>query len=98
MNANNLIELMIGLTALVSFVYRISQLESKVYRNIHSLEDKIHVKLNHLDNKLAIHIADYSAKKEMQDYQVHGLHEKVDHKFDRCWSEIKQTRKSCEAE
>lgn len=96
MNANNLIELMIGLTALVSFVYRISQLESKVYRNIHSLEDKLHVKLNHLDNKLAIHIADYSAKKELQDYQIHGLDEKIGHKFNRCWDEIKELKKDNE--
>lgn len=92
MDTINLIELMIGLTALVSFIYRISQLEAKVYRTIHSLEDKLHVKLNHLDNKLAIHVADYSAKKELQDYQIHGLNEKVDHKFKRCWDEIKHKK------
>lgn len=96
MNANNLIELMIGLTALVSFVYRISQLEAKLYRTIHALEDKLYTKINHLDNKFAIHNADYSAKKEWQDYQIHGLHEKVDHKFDRCWEEIKELKKANE--
>jgi hypothetical protein len=92
MNANNLIEIMIGLTALVSFVYRLSQLEAKLYRTIHTLEDKLYTRINHLDNKFAIHVADYSAKKEWQDYQIHGLHEKVDHKFDRCWDEIKELK------
>lgn len=85
----NLVEILVGLTALVSFIYRISQLETKLYQAIEAKEDKLLDRLNLLDNKFAIHLSNYIAKNEMQDYQIHGLNEKIDHKFSRCWDEIK---------
>lgn len=89
MNAENLIEVLVGLTALISFIYRISQLESKIYQTVNSKEDRLLERINKIENKFAIHLSNYIAKNEMQDYQLHGLNEKLDHKFNRCWDEIK---------
>ena len=84
-----LIEILVGLTALISFTYRIYQLESKIYRNIDSIEDKFTKWFNDLNNDLAVHLTNYEARKEMQDYLINALNEKIDHKFQRCWEEIK---------
>lgn len=89
MNAENLIEIFVGLTALISFVYRISQLESKIYQKIDSIEDKLLDRIVNQENKFQVHLSNYFAKNEMQDFRIHGLDEKFSHKFTRCWDEIK---------
>lgn len=85
----NLIEVLVGLTALVSFIYRISQLESKLYKSIDFVEDKLTERINKQENKFAVHLSNYFAKMEMHDYRIHSLDEKINHKFGRCWDEIK---------
>lgn len=89
MSTDNLIEILVGLTALVSFVYRISQLEAKIYKSIDSQEAKVLDRINKLENKFSVHLSNYLFKNEMQDYHIHALNEKLDHKFRRCWDEIK---------
>ncbi|MEM9926765.1 MAG: hypothetical protein AAF915_23960 [Cyanobacteria bacterium P01_D01_bin.50] len=89
MNFKDSIELLIGLAAIAGFIYKASLLESKVYQTIDSSEDKINEKINQLNKKFEVHVTSYSAKKEMQDYLISAFNEKYDHKFNRCWSEIK---------
>ena len=90
MNPDNLIEVLVGLTALISFIYRISQLEAKLYKTVDSIEDKLLERISQLENKFGIHLSNYFAKNEMQDYRIHSLDEKIKHKFERCWDEIKK--------
>ena len=92
MNFKDSIELLIGLAAIAGFIYRASQLESKVYQAIDSSEDKINEKINQLNNRFEVHVADYFAKKEMQDYLINAFNERSDHKFTRCWNEIKELK------
>lgn len=93
MNLENLIEIFVGLTALTSFIYRISQLEAKLYKTIDSIEDSLTERIGKQENKFSIHLSNYFAKIEMLDFRIHGLDEKFSHKFGRCWDEIKELKK-----
>lgn len=90
MNAKDFIEILVGISALVSFTYKISQLETKIYRTIDSTKDILLDRIIQQENKFAIHLSNYFARNEMQDYLIHALDEKIDHKFSRCWTEIKE--------
>ena len=73
------LEIAIAITALIGFIYRLTQIESKIYQEI-----------NLIKNRQSIHLADYAARKEHQDYLIHGYKELIEHKFKRCMDEIKQ--------
>lgn len=88
MNLEHIIEIFVGLTVLISFVYRLSQLETKIYQKINFVDDKLSKQFNDLDKKFGIYFSNYLSKNEMQDYLIHALEEKLDHKFKRCWDKI----------
>lgn len=96
MNIENSIEFLVGLVTLIGFIYRISQVQSKLYQAIDSTGDELSKRVNKLEKEFSIHVSDNSARDEMRDFRIHGLNEKIDHKFKRCWDEIKiLTNKAC---
>ena len=91
MNNNN-IELVLGILALIGTIYRIFKVESAIYDAIDELKDSFNSQsaLSHLDFR--VHLATYQERKEQVDYRIHGLEEKIDHKANRLFDEIKQIK------
>ena len=79
MNIKLGLEIAIAITTLIGFTYRIYQIEAKIYQEI-----------NFIKSQLSIHLTDYAARKEHQDYLIHGYKDLINHKFQRCMDEIKQ--------
>ncbi|MEM7554086.1 MAG: hypothetical protein AAF378_08295 [Cyanobacteria bacterium P01_A01_bin.84] len=93
-----IIEIAIGTFTLIAFIYKIIQVESRIYKEIDSTGDITSSRLNALENSLNIHITDCAARNDHRDYMIHGLNEKIDHKFNRCWDEIKHLEKDLNKE
>jgi len=75
---NNALTIILGLIAVIGAIYRLAQVEANIISKITSL-----------DKRIDVHLAEYSSKKELIEYRLHGNDELIDHKFGRCWNEIK---------
>lgn len=84
------IELVLGVFALAGIIYRIARIETAIYKAIDDLKDNHVDRLNRIEANLAIHLKEYEGHEEMTLYRINQLNEKTDHKFNRCWSELKQ--------
>lgn len=83
------IQIILGILALIGIVYRVARLQSEVYEAIDDLGDALSEQINLIINEFRIHVAVYKERKEQVDYLIHGLDEKINHKFDRLHQEIK---------
>ncbi|MBW4642929.1 MAG: hypothetical protein KME23_08025 [Goleter apudmare HA4340-LM2] len=81
---NNL-DIVLGLLAIAgmfaSTIWKLAVVKAQLEKEIDTVKDD-----------LRIHLTEYSGKKEFLDYHLHSLNEKIDHKFNRCWSEIRQNQ------
>lgn len=88
------IEIILGLAALISIIWRVAQAEKRVYDHIKDSDRNLEKQLEHtkellyqrldsLERKLDLHSVDMGNKQEFDDYRIHGLNEKIDHKFKR---------------
>lgn len=80
------------LTPIAGTIWWLAEIKSQIYQNISaSLLDR-DKRINELETKIVIQLEIYDERKEFVDYQLHGLNEKLNHKFQRCMDEIKTIR------
>jgi hypothetical protein len=75
---NNALTIILGLLGVIGAIYRLAQIEANIIS-----------KISAIDKKIDIHLTEYNSKKELIEYRLHGHDELIDHKFGRCWNEIK---------
>jgi len=68
--------------SLIGIIYRVAKLEEKINDRIQSVEAR-----------LDIHVKEYQIRREWVDYLIHALDQKIDHKFNRLFEEIKKIQK-----
>ncbi|YAF95176.1 MAG: hypothetical protein AB3A66_21770 [Nodularia sp. CChRGM 3473] len=66
------LQLVLALAAVITLIFRFAQLEANIQNRITDVH-----------NQMKLAISEYKGHKEMVDYQLHGLNEKIDHKFKR---------------
>ncbi|MBW4556414.1 MAG: hypothetical protein KME59_10820 [Trichormus sp. ATA11-4-KO1] len=66
------LQIILALAAVITLVFRLAQLEANIQNRI-----------TEVDNRMKLALSEYKGHKEMVDYQLHGLNEKIDHKFKR---------------
>ena len=81
-----------GLAALVAVVYRVFQVEAAIYDAIENLKQSLINRIATNELSFGVHVAIYAERKEQVDYLLHALEEKIDHKFNRLFDEIKQLK------
>ncbi len=87
---NNDIELILGVVALIGTIYQVFKVEAAIYNAIDDLKDSFNNRAasSHLD--FQVHLATYQERKQQVDYRIHSLEEKIDHKANRLFDEIKK--------
>jgi hypothetical protein len=73
-------------------IWRIAQTKAQIEQLIEKEKDQLFSHIINVEHQLKIHLTEYAGKKEFLDYHLHALDEKINHKFNRCWSEIKQNQ------
>ncbi|HIK27962.1 MAG: hypothetical protein N3E45_17145 [Oscillatoriaceae bacterium SKW80] len=64
-------------------LYRVIKAESAIYTEIDKQGDILTHRLHEIENAIAVNKNDYENYQERTDYLIHGLKEKIDHKFNR---------------
>lgn len=96
MNPKDFVELILGLTALAGIVYQIAQVERRIYDEIDTLKDLILARMSVSETKFDVHRQDYINHKEVVDYKLGGLNEKIEHKFTRLHTDLKDMQRFME--
>jgi hypothetical protein len=79
----NSIEILVGIAALVAIVYRISNVEAAIYREIDKVSDNVTSQLHLLQMDFSNHKTDYAVRKEWHTETARGLKKMISHKFSR---------------
>ena len=87
------LELILGFCALVGIIYKIAQIEKAIYTAIDLVKDDLVIRHKDIDKRLDIHLQDYSNRAEIVNYMINGLDEKIDHKFTRLYSSMRDILK-----
>ncbi|WP_414545799.1 hypothetical protein [Nostoc sp. CCY0012] len=66
------LQIILALAAVITLIFRLAQIEASIQNRI-----------TEVDNRMKLALSEYKGQKEMIDYQLHGLQEKIDHKFKR---------------
>ncbi len=85
---NNL-DIILGLVALIAVAYRVFQVEAAIYDAIEDLKQFLLNRIATNEISLSVHIAIYQERKEQVDYLIHALDQKIDHKSNRFFAEVK---------
>ncbi|MBW4480501.1 MAG: hypothetical protein KME54_27605 [Tolypothrix brevis GSE-NOS-MK-07-07A] len=88
---NNL-DIILGIIAILGVVYRVFQVEARIYDAIEDLKQSLLNRIVTNEISLNIHIAIYQERKEQVDYLTHALDQKIDHKASRLLEEIKELK------
>lgn len=88
---NNL-DIILGFAMLIGIAYRVFQVEKAIYDAIKTLKDLLVEEISNNERDFAIHKALYQERTEHVDYLLHGLEEKIDHKFNRLFEEFKEMK------
>lgn len=71
-------------------VWRLAAMKSALELAIDSATDLLLARINALEMEIRVIQSETLARKDFLDYRLHGHDEQITHKFDRCWTEIKQ--------
>ena len=87
----NTILTLLGIAGMFAgLIWRLASIKASLEQSIDDSSDVLISKINILEIKLSVYETEYAAKKEFLEYRLHGHDELIQHKFDRCWAEIKQ--------
>ena len=87
------IELILGFCALGSIIYKVAQIEKAIYLAIDVVRDDLLIQQKDIEKRLDIHLQDYLNRTEMINYIIGGMNEKMDHKFNRLYSSMRDIEK-----
>lgn len=79
----NSLDIVLALITLAAIIYRISYIESAIYKEIDRVADDINKHLHKMQIDAAIHKSDYAIRKEWQDYVARDLKNMIKNKFSR---------------
>ncbi len=92
MKIYEILQFLAVLTPLAGTIWWLAEIKSQIYQHISlSLLDR-DKRINEIETKISIQLEIYDERKEFVDYQLYGLHEKLNHKFQRCMDEIKNIK------
>ncbi|MCM0592490.1 MAG: hypothetical protein HEQ35_26805 [Gloeotrichia echinulata IR180] len=78
-------------------VYRIARSESKIYEAIDSQNNALMERIFRLESRFDVYLTSFQEKKEMIDYLIHALDEKINHKFSRLHGDLQQLQTDVKA-
>jgi len=74
---------------IIAFIWQFAEMKNQLYKYIDSTVNSRDYRINELEKNLAVHKEIYEERKDFVDYQLNGLGEAINHKFNRCMDEIK---------
>lgn len=89
MKLHEAIHLLTASIPLVAAIWYIAEMKAQIYKYIDVATSNTSDRIDKTEKEFEVFLSRYSERKEFVDYQLHGLNEKINHKFQRCMDEIK---------
>lgn len=93
MKLHELLQFASAAIPIVAVIWQFAEMKSTIYKYIDSNNDNQNFRIAELEKNLAIVRTSNDERKVFVDYQLHGLNEKLDHKYQRLANEIKNLQK-----
>jgi hypothetical protein len=91
-NFKSYLEIIIAILGVASVIYRISKIEATIYETIDNRNDALSFDINEVKLQLNTHLAVCQEKEEWAEYLLNSLDQKIEHKFNRLYQEIKELK------
>lgn len=74
---------------LVAVIWNIAEMKSQIIKYTDTVVASLHNRIYDNDKKFEVFVTRFEERKEMVDFKLGGLNEKIDHKFNRLFEDIK---------
>lgn len=92
MKPHEAIQLLLELVPAAVIIWRVAEAKSQIIKYIDSSLVPRDSRISEIEKEMEIHFCQYEERKEFVNYLINGLDEKVNHKFNRCFEEIKNLK------
>lgn len=82
-NATSIIELAIGVIALISVLYQVARIEKAIFQAIDAVKVSSDRNFFQMQNRLDLHLQDYASKKQQDDRNFNALTNEINHECGR---------------
>lgn len=77
---------------IVAVIWQIAEMKNQLFKYIDTQVASLHNRIYDNDKKFEVFVTRFEERKEMVDFKLGGLNEKIDHKFNRLVEQIKELR------
>lgn len=74
---------------IVAVIWQIAEMKNQLFKYIDTTVASLHNRIYDNDKKFEVFVTRFEERKEMVDFKLGGLNEKIDHKFNRLAEDIK---------
>lgn len=93
MKLPEILQIATAIIPVVAVIWQIAEMKNQFYKYVDSNNDNQNFRVAEVEKNLAIIRNSLDERKVFVDYQLHGLNEKLDHKYQRLANEIKDLQK-----
>lgn len=90
MKLDDILRILAEVIPVIALIWGIAEFKANVYKHIEICLRERDTSIGEIEKSFAIHRSIYEERREFVDYQINGLHELINHKFNRCMEEIKK--------
>jgi hypothetical protein len=83
------LDVILAFAALIGIVLHVAKTKSDIEKLIDSVKDDLTEALRDLKTDIKVSQARYDGRREMTEYYINDLYYQVNHRFYRCWEQIK---------
>lgn len=88
-NLKDSLEIIWTLICLIGVIWHIAKVKSDIEKSIDDVQDNLTEELRSLGTEIKVSQARYEGRKEMTEYYINDLYYQINHRFYRCWEQIK---------
>lgn len=83
MDSTEIIQLIVGITAIISVLYQVARVERVIYQSIDAVKDLSERNHLELQKRLDLHLQSYADRRDHDLYIINDLNNKIEHRFNR---------------
>ena len=88
-NLKDSLEVVWTLICLIGVIWHIAKVKADIEKSIDDVKDDLTEELRNLGTDIKVSQARHEGRKEMTEYYINDLYYQVNHRFYRCWEQIK---------
>ena len=88
-NFKDSLDILLGTITIIGVIWHIAKVKADIEKSIDSVKDQLTESLRNLGTDIKVSQARQEGRREMTEYYINDLYYQVNHRFYRCWEQIK---------